>query len=106
MDDLANKLTDAVERLAERENRKSAITKQAAAEVAEAKANQDVILAKRRCGYEFRDVECEETFNLATRMATVIRLDSGEIIETRPMTAKELQVELPLSSSSDVWVEK
>jgi hypothetical protein len=98
MDDLANKLTDAVEQLAERENRKSAITKQAAAEVAAAKATQDVILGKRRAGYEFRDIECEETFDIETRMATVIRLDTGEQVENRPMTAKELQVELPLPS--------
>jgi hypothetical protein len=100
MDRLADELTDAVERVATTEARKKAIVSQAGAELEAAKAEQNVILGKRRCGYEFRDVECQETFDLETRVATVIRLDTGEIIETRPMTAKELQIELPLESKN------
>jgi hypothetical protein len=98
IDKLSEELTDAVERVGTMEARKKSITSQATAELDAAKSTQNVILGKRRAGYEFRDIECEETFDLDTRMATVIRLDTGEQIDHRPMTAKELQVDLPLES--------
>ena len=98
MDKLADSLTEACEKVSTAEARKKAITSQATAELEAAKSEQNVILGKRRSGYEYRDVDCEETYDMDTRIATVVRMDSGVVIETRPMTAKELQVELDLNS--------
>ena len=46
-------------------------------------------------GYEYRNVECrmEKDYRLGT--VTLTRLDTGEVIRERPMTAEERQMELP-----------
>ena len=45
--------------------------------------------------YEYRRVACEVAHNYVTEMVTAMRLDTGEEIESRPMTDDELQ-QLPL----------
>lgn len=47
-------------------------------------------------GYEFREVECEWRYTPEERRADLVRLDLGEVVETRPMTEKELQKKLDL----------
>jgi hypothetical protein len=42
-------------------------------------------------GKEERDVECEMTKDYKGGTVTVVRLDTGEVVETRPMTADERQ---------------
>jgi len=46
--------------------------------------------------YEMRPVDCEVTFDFDEGRATVKRMDTGEIVLTRPMTDTELQRELRL----------
>jgi hypothetical protein len=40
---------------------------------------------------EWRDVECKEVFNFENWTVTVVRSDTGEIVEKRPMTSRERQ---------------
>lgn len=42
-------------------------------------------------GVEWRDVECFEKFNYETWTVTVVRSDTGETVEKRPMTKHERQ---------------
>lgn len=45
-------------------------------------------------GSEEKDVDCISEFNDDSNETTVIRLDTNEVVETRTMTADEMQVEL------------
>lgn len=45
-------------------------------------------------GTAIREVECTVDKNIDTKMVTVTRDDTGEVIEHRPMTTEELQQEL------------
>lgn len=45
---------------------------------------------------EYRDVEVEHLADLQAGTVSVIRTDTGESIETRPMTEQERQTSLPL----------
>jgi hypothetical protein len=45
-------------------------------------------------GSEYRDVECEERFYDSTGEVITIRMDSGEVIDTRPMTWAERQTRM------------
>ena len=45
-------------------------------------------------GYEYRDVACSATRNFEVRTVTIVRIDTGECIETRPMEIHEMQSRL------------
>jgi len=45
-------------------------------------------------GYEYRNVECRMDKDYRLGSVTITRLDTGEVIRERPMTAEERQMEL------------
>ena len=45
---------------------------------------------------EYRTIQCEKTTHRDLGEVVITRLDTGKIIETRPMTAKERQTEMEL----------
>jgi hypothetical protein len=45
-------------------------------------------------GTEERLIECEQVLDFQRRRAEIIRLDTGELVRTRPLTADELQTKL------------
>lgn len=47
-----------------------------------------------RTGEEDRDVECEIRKNFSTSSVTIVRIDTGEVVDTRVMDAAERQEEL------------
>lgn len=49
-----------------------------------------------RCGYEFREVDCDIVSDHKTGMVTTMRNDTHEVIESREMTEAEKQQRLPL----------
>lgn len=51
-------------------------------------------------GFEHRLVSCRETHNFQDGTVTVVRLDTGEEIEKREMTAEERQLGLELGTPS------
>jgi uncharacterized FlaG/YvyC family protein len=53
--------------------------------------------AKVRAGTDARFVECREDRNFRLGVVRVTRLDTGEVIRDRPMTARERQLTLPSS---------
>ena len=42
-------------------------------------------------GYDFREVDCEEIFDYDQKLISVVRMDTGETVRSRVMTARELQ---------------
>ena len=46
-------------------------------------------------GYEYRNIECRMDKDYRLGSVTITRLDTGEVIRERPMTAEERQMELP-----------
>ena len=44
--------------------------------------------------YEVRSVEVKETMDYEDKSVTIVRLDTGEVIESRKMSETELQMEL------------
>ena len=91
---LAVDLSQAVRVWEEKEAQKKAITSQLKAEVDQAQSSMAILAGKHRDGYEYRQTKCEETRDFNSKTVTVIRLDSGEIIEERKMRNDELQMEL------------
>jgi hypothetical protein len=46
-------------------------------------------------GYETRDVICDETYQEAVKKMVTTRTDTGEIIDSRGLTAEERQLHIP-----------
>lgn len=47
-------------------------------------------------GIEYRDVQCEKVMHSDLGSVTITRLDTGHLVETRPMTPKERQIAMEL----------
>jgi hypothetical protein len=62
----------------------------------------DVDIARLRrivqSGTETRAVECQESPNWSTKLVEIFRIDTGELIDFRPMTEAELQREIDFGS--------
>ncbi len=63
------------------------------------KAEGEITLnaGKINSGYEMRHIECEVTKDYKKGRVTVVRLDTGELVEDRPMTGEEKQVQIPVA---------
>lgn len=52
-------------------------------------------------GKEKRPVDCEERWDYVRHQVTVVRKDTGEVVESpRPMTNEEMQLRLPSTEAS------
>jgi hypothetical protein len=51
-------------------------------------------------GKEIREVEVEERKDLSARILKVIRLDTGELVDSRQLSIEELQDDLPFERSA------
>lgn len=60
-------------------------------ELAEIGARRSMLSGLVSSGEEVRDVECEDVFTYSDRKVARVRVDTGEIIFERPMTAEESQ---------------
>jgi hypothetical protein len=57
-------------------------------------------------GIETRDVECEEVRNWTKGTVTVTRLDTGEVVESRPMREDEKQMEVTFEEDGGLTPEE
>jgi predicted nuclease with TOPRIM domain len=53
-----------------------------------------------RQGWDLRDIQCCEVQNFSKGTVTVNRLDTGEVIKSRPMTHDERTLELPFEEEA------
>ncbi len=51
--------------------------------------------AKTLTGYEYREIEVEVIKDYGGKQVRTHRIDTGELVDERPMTDDELQMELP-----------
>lgn len=76
--------------------RKKAIVAEATEVVERHRTNVERIGSILANGYEYRDVECEVQIDRDNGRTKVVRWDTGEVIEDRPINAEERQFPLPL----------
>lgn len=93
--ELGVKMADALAELDEIEDTLENAKKQAKADSTRCEGIISSCKERIRSGYEFRNVECEVRKNRATKLVLVIRKDTYEVIEQRPMSMEELQA-LPI----------
>lgn len=74
------------------------VTARAKARVAEAEGRLNDLSDKLHSGHEYREVPCWEEEDLKEKRINSLRGDTGEVFESREMTAKERQHILPLRS--------
>ena len=91
-EDLANVQSDLNELEAQLTGIKNEFKAKTAAKEAEEARLGNLLRQK----YEMRDVECEVTYDFDEAVVTIKRLDTEEVVQTRPMTDIELQRELKL----------
>ena len=58
------------------------------------------VIDSLQTGRETQLVTCEERFDFGSRTVTVVRKDNGAVVESREMTADELQLKLPETAAS------
>jgi hypothetical protein len=91
---LMNERTALLAQVREIEDEKSAQLREFNRRVGELKAQLDAGDRKFRTGHEVKQVACRETVNLDDKTLTIVRLDSLDIIEKRPLTPEECQLTL------------
>ena len=89
------KLADALQTLVTLDNELQSFKEQIKGKVAEAEGKSSRFGSLVRQKYEYRPVTCEIARDYTAKMLTVVRTDTGEIVEERPMTRDELQT-LPM----------
>ena len=52
-------------------------------------------------GEEHQQVDCEEQKLMSDKLMRIVRLDTGEVVETRPLLERELQYELELEEHKE-----
>jgi hypothetical protein len=91
---LGLKLADARAKLRELRGQKKTLMGQLNGDIAGSEILQDDLAEKMRLGYEVQQVDAVLSFDTPRRgRAQLALIDSGEIIEERAMTDKELQGE-------------
>ena len=60
------------------------------------KTEGEVLISRVRDEVEYRQVECEQRLDWSRGKVTVVRVDTGEVLEENDMTADERQVEMEL----------
>lgn len=89
--DIAAQLSAQADRA--REARKLA-AKQAQQEIDRMENDMRIALSEVRRRKTEREVECEVLLNPSERSVSIVRMDTGEVIHTRPARESELQIEL------------
>lgn len=89
---LGRDLAEKTEQYGQLEADKKQVTKDFDAKLAEVDAQIRSASGKVQCGYEYRSIDCTETFGEPdAAKKTVRRLDSGDIVEVRELTDEEKQ---------------
>ena len=95
-------LAEATSELKELEEEKSNIVANFKARSTEKEARITVLTNRIRSGYEYRNVECQTTYDSPEEgKKQTVRSDTGEITATEPMTEEEKQRNLPLEETDD-----
>lgn len=64
------------------------------AQVKKLSQRSDALALEIRTGEEYRQVECTERRDFRNNLVDVVRMDTGEVVRSRPMTAGERQEQI------------
>lgn len=85
-------MAQSIDELNDLEKERKAAADTYKARIAQATANVQINSNLVRNGYEFRKVDVERTFDYEEGIVSAIRLDTGEVFESRAMTRDERQM--------------
>jgi predicted secreted Zn-dependent protease len=91
---LSATMAEAHEEQAQAEGKLKSVQAQIKAEVELARAKLASVASKIKARHEYRDFDCEETKDFENSLVTVVRLDTYETVESRPMQTWERQQSL------------
>lgn len=94
----ADELSVVVQEVSAEEDRQTDVKAQMKAKLTELDARKTRLAITIGRKEEYRDVRCEVQADAQAGTVTVIRMDTGEALETRPMTEDERQRALPLET--------
>ena len=77
------------------------LRKQIESDIAAAEGALNSAVEKFRSGWEMRSIDCEIRKDFETNTVLTVRLDTGEIIRQRAMTAEERQMALELGKEKE-----
>lgn len=95
--DIGQEMARSQRLLNDAEGRKAEVAAQIKAEIEGFRNTISDLAMKISQRYEYRTVDCEIVKDFEGNRVDVVRLDNGEVIETRAMTAEERQTVLDLS---------
>ncbi len=93
--ELSSKIAKAISDRASAEGKLKEVSTSIKAQIAQLDAEISEKALQINNGYEYRNVECRMDKDYRLGSVTITRLDTGEVIRERPMTAEERQMELP-----------
>jgi len=91
---LSETMAEAHEEQAQAEGKLKSVQAQIKAEVELARAKLASVASKIKARHEYREFDCEETRDFENSLVTVVRLDTFETVESRPMQPWERQQSL------------
>lgn len=94
--DAANELASAIQKLESLDGEKKSVTADYNGQIKMVKQATHTLSQKVTNGEEMRSVNCELRLNYTKLTATLVRADTKETVEERPMTDEERQMELDL----------
>jgi hypothetical protein len=98
----AEKMAQNLSQIAQYEADLKSIKKQIESDIARCQAELGSAVEKYRSGFEMRNIDCEIIKNFETNTVSIKRLDTGETIRERAMTAEERQLALDLQKKEDL----
>ena len=90
----AKSLAKTTNELRDCESRKMEVTSQFAADLKKLKATTDSLSIKISNGYEYREVDCEWSFDYKKDTKTLTRIDTGETVRIVQLTLEDRQGKL------------
>ena len=96
-EEMARKITEAEDLI----DQKKAVASEYTAGINLAQAEAQSKAKKLTSGFEMRQIDCEEILDYSKKKVMVIRLDTGEHVESRIMTNYELQQSLDLKETKE-----
>jgi hypothetical protein len=100
-EDRAKRLAQIPQEIEREQDRIATLKTESKARLGKLEEDSAVLAAAVRERVEYRDVRCEEQRLDELCEFRTVRLDTQEVISSRPMTSAELQAELPLEEDDD-----
>jgi Skp family chaperone for outer membrane proteins len=97
----AEKMAQNLSQIAQYEADLKSIKKQIESDIARCQADLGSAVEKFRSGFEMRNVDCEVKKDFETNTVRTYRLDTGEMIRERALTAEERQLMLDLEKKEE-----